>query len=124
MIGKETTGGRGVDCVLEAAGNAAAFKLSLEAVRPGGEVVWLGKVDVEKEIAFRWGSMMQERRIRRSSYGDARPTRDFPLLVESYLNGNLMLDELITQRIGLNEINDGFSAMRSGASIRSVIVFN
>jgi S-(hydroxymethyl)glutathione dehydrogenase / alcohol dehydrogenase len=123
-IGKDATGGRGVDCVLEAAGKAAAFKLSLEAVRPGGEVIWLGKVDVEKEIAFRWGSMMQERHIRRSSYGDARPARDFPLLVESYLNGNLMLDELITQRIGLNEINDGFSAMRSGASIRSVIVFN
>jgi S-(hydroxymethyl)glutathione dehydrogenase/alcohol dehydrogenase len=123
-MSKEATAGRGVDCVLEAAGNGAAFKLSLEAVRPGGEVVWLGKVDVEKEIAFRWGSMMQERRIRRSSYGDARPARDFPLLVESYLNGNLMLDELITQRIRLNEINDGFSAMRSGASIRSVIVFN
>jgi len=70
-----------VDCVLEAAGNAAAFKLSLEALRPGGEVVWLGKVDVEREIAFRWGSMMQERRIRRSSYGSARPARDFPLLV-------------------------------------------
>jgi S-(hydroxymethyl)glutathione dehydrogenase/alcohol dehydrogenase len=123
-IGKNGTGGRGVDCVLEAAGNAAAFKLSLEAVRPGGEVIWLGKVDVEKEVAFRWGSMMQERRIRRSSYGGARPARDFPLLVESYLNGRLMLDELITQRIGLNEINDGFSAMRSGTSIRSVIVFN
>ncbi|HZE53633.1 MAG TPA: hypothetical protein VE111_10260 [Bradyrhizobium sp.] len=67
---------------------------------------------------------MQERRIRRSSYGGARPARDFPLLVDSYLNGSLMLDEVITQRIGLNEINDGFSAMRSGASIRSVIVFN
>lgn len=123
-IGRKVTGGRGVDCVLEAAGDAAAFRLSLEAVRPGGEVVWLGKVDVEKEIAFRWGSMMQERRIRRSSYGDARPARDFPLLVESYLNGSLMLDEMITRRIRLDEINDGFSALRSGASIRNVIVFN
>lgn len=123
-IGKAATGGRGVDCVLEAAGNAAAFKLSLEVVRPGGEVVWLGKVDVEKEIEFRWGSMMQERRIRRSSYGDARPARDFPMLVESYLNGNLLLDELITKRVDLNEINEGFSAMRSGASIRNVVVFD
>jgi S-(hydroxymethyl)glutathione dehydrogenase/alcohol dehydrogenase len=123
-IGKKATCGRGVDCVLEAAGDAAAFRLSLEVVRPGGEVVWLGKVDVEKEIAFRWGSMMQERRIRRSSYGDARPARDFPLLVESYLRGDLMLDELITRRIGLDEINDGFSAMRSGNSIRNVVVFN
>jgi S-(hydroxymethyl)glutathione dehydrogenase/alcohol dehydrogenase len=122
-VSKKQTGGRGVDCVIEAAGSAPAFQLTLEAVRPGGEVVWLGKIDVEKDVAFRWGALMQEKRIRRSSYGNARPARDFPMLVRSYLNGDLMLDELITQRIGLGAINAGFSALRQGKSIRSVIVF-
>jgi S-(hydroxymethyl)glutathione dehydrogenase/alcohol dehydrogenase len=122
-IGKKETSGRGVDCVIEAAGSAPAFGLTLEAVRPGGEVVWLGKIDVDKEVAFRWGSLMQEKRIRRSSYGNARPARDFPMLVQSYLDGDLMLDELITQRIGLDGINEGFAALRDGKSIRSVIVF-
>ena len=98
-IVKKETGGRGVDCVLEAAGSAAGFRLTVEAVRPGGEVVWLGKIDVQKDVAFRWGSLMQEKRIRRSSYGDARPARDFPMLARAYLDGQLMLDELITQRI-------------------------
>jgi S-(hydroxymethyl)glutathione dehydrogenase/alcohol dehydrogenase len=122
-IGKKETSGRGVDCVIEAAGSAPAFGLTLEAVRPGGEVIWLGKIDVEKEVAFRWGSLMQEKRIRRSSYGNARPARDFPMLVQSYLDGDLMLDELITQRIGLDGINEGFAALRDGQTIRSVIVF-
>ena len=122
-LAKKETSGRGVDCVIEAAGSAAAFQLTLEAVRPGGEVVWLGKIDVEKQVSFRWGGLMQEKRIRRSSYGNARPARDFPMLVHLYLNGDLMLDELITQRIDLDGINKGFSALREGRSIRSVIIF-
>jgi S-(hydroxymethyl)glutathione dehydrogenase/alcohol dehydrogenase len=123
-IAKKETSGRGVDCVLEAAGSAVAFALTMEAVRPGGEVVWLGKIDVDKPVSFRWGSLMQEKRIRRSSYGNTRPARDFPLLAQAYLDGDLMLDELITARIGLDDINDGFAALREGRSIRSVIVFD
>jgi S-(hydroxymethyl)glutathione dehydrogenase / alcohol dehydrogenase len=122
-LSRKETAGRGVDCVIEAAGSAPAFALTLQAVRPGGEVVWLGKIDVEKEVSFRWGSLMQEKRIRRSSYGNARPARDFPMLVQSYLNGDLLLDELITQRISLDAINEGFAALREGRSIRSVIIF-
>jgi S-(hydroxymethyl)glutathione dehydrogenase/alcohol dehydrogenase len=74
-------------------------------------------------VAFRWGALMQEKRIRRSSYGEARPARDFPLLARSYLEGRLMLDEMITARIGLDAINDGFAALRSGQAIRSVVMF-
>src|SRR5712692_2719938 len=118
--GKNETSGRGADTVIEAAGNAAAFRTSVEVVRPGGEIVWLGKIDVAKDVAFRWGALMQEKRIRRSSYGNARPARDFPLLARAYLDGRLMLDELITQRIGLDTINDGFSALRDGKAIRTV----
>jgi S-(hydroxymethyl)glutathione dehydrogenase/alcohol dehydrogenase len=120
---KQESCGRGADVVIEAAGSAAAFRPTVEAVRPGGEVVWLGKIHVNDEVSFRWGALMQEKRIRRSSYGDARPARDFPMLARAYLEGRLMLDELISQRIGLDAINEGFSALRGGKVIRSVITF-
>jgi S-(hydroxymethyl)glutathione dehydrogenase/alcohol dehydrogenase len=120
---KAQTGGRGVDVVLEAAGGTASFRTAVEAVRPGGEVIWLGKVDVDNEVAFRWGSLMGEKRIRRSSYGGARPARDFPLLARAYLDGRLHLDELITRHIALDEINDGFTALKAGEAIRSVVMF-
>ena len=123
-VARRLTGGRGVDVVIEAAGSAAAFRVSAEAVRPGGQVIWLGKLDVSHEVAFRWGSLMQEKRIRRVSYGNARPRRDFPLLARAYLDGSLKLDELISRRIGLEEINDGFAALKRGETIRSVVVFD
>lgn len=123
-IAKKETSSRGVDVVLEAAGNALAFRTTVEAVRPGGEIVWLGKIDVENDVSFRWGSLMQEKRIRRSSYGGARPARDFPMLAQAYLDGALMLDELITRRIALAAINEGFADLRSGKAIRTVVQFD
>jgi len=120
---KAITAGRGADVVLESAGSAAAFRTTTEAVRPGGEVIWLGKVDVAHDVAFRWGSLMQEKRICRSSYGDARPLRDFPMLARAYLDGKLKLDELVSRRICLDEINEGFAALKRGETIRSVVTF-
>jgi S-(hydroxymethyl)glutathione dehydrogenase / alcohol dehydrogenase len=89
----------------------------------GGQIIWLGKIDVNKDVAFRWGSLMQEKRIRRVSYGNTRPRRDFPLLARAYLDGDLMLDELISRRIALDDVNDGFAALKRGETIRSVIMF-
>jgi S-(hydroxymethyl)glutathione dehydrogenase / alcohol dehydrogenase len=110
--------------VIESAGSASAFRVTTEAVRPGGQVIWLGKVDVNRDVAFRWGALMQEKRIRRVSYGNARPRRDFPMLARAYLDGSLMLDELISRRIALEEINDGFDALKRGETIRSVITID
>lgn len=123
-LAKAATNGRGADVVLESAGSPAAFRLTAEAVRPGGHIIWLGKVDVQQDVAFRWGSLMQEKRIRRVSYGNARPRRDFPLLARAYLEGSLMLDELISRRITLDEINGGFDALKRGETIRSVVIFD
>jgi S-(hydroxymethyl)glutathione dehydrogenase/alcohol dehydrogenase len=67
---------------------------------------------------------MQEKRIRRVSYGNARPRRDFPLLARAYLAGALKLDELISRRIRLDEINEGFASLRRGETIRSVVMFD
>jgi S-(hydroxymethyl)glutathione dehydrogenase/alcohol dehydrogenase len=66
---------------------------------------------------------MGEKRIVRSSYGNARPKRDFPWLVNEYLAGRLRLDELITRRIRLEEINDGFALLARGEGIRTVVMF-
>jgi S-(hydroxymethyl)glutathione dehydrogenase/alcohol dehydrogenase len=118
------TQGRGPDYVFEAAGNEKGFRLGVEAVRPGGQVVFLGKVNVNQDVSFRWGSLMGEKRIVRSSYGGGRPRRDFPWLARLYLEGKLMLDELVTQRIRLEAINNAFAAMARGEGIRTVVVFD
>lgn len=115
------TSGRGADYVFEAAGNEAAFRASMELVRPGGQVVWLGKVPVSKDVAFRWGSLMQEKKIIRSSYGGTDPWRDFPALAHAYQEGKLLLDEYITSRISLDQINTGLDRLKRGLEIRSVV---
>ena len=118
---KELTGGRGADYVFESAGAEASFQLALEVTRPGGQLVILGKTEVNRKVGLRFGSMMGEKRIIRSSYGGARPRRDFPWLAQLYLAGKLDLDTLISTRAPLERINDGFAAMRRGEGIRHVI---
>jgi len=122
-LARSLTDGRGVDAVIEAAGQPASFRLSMEAVRPGGQVVWLGKTGVNEAVEFRLGSLMQEKRITRSSYGGAKPAQDFPLLARAYLDGALKLDEMISARIRLEEINEGFAALKRGETVRSVVMF-
>jgi len=85
---------------------------SLELVRPGGHVVWLGKLPPQRQVALRWGSLMGERRIVSSSYGGARPQRDFPMLVQACLEGHLLLAPYITSCIGLQNINAGIDRLR------------
>ena len=121
---RQMTSGRGADSGFEAAGNNQAMRLVVEATRPGGHVVLLGKVPVNQDVSFRWGSLMGEKRIIRSSYGGARPQRDFPMLAQSYLDGRLKLDELISKRIALDDVNEGYAALAEGAALRTVIVFD
>ncbi|HEX2543133.1 MAG TPA: Zn-dependent alcohol dehydrogenase [Caldimonas sp.] len=120
---KALTDGRGSDYVFEAAGAEATLQLALEVTRPGGHLVILGKTDVQKKVSLRFGSLMGEKRIVRSSYGGARPRRDFPWLAQLYLEGKLELDALITRRLPLAQINEGFDAMRRGEGVRTVVVF-
>jgi S-(hydroxymethyl)glutathione dehydrogenase/alcohol dehydrogenase len=122
-LARSLTDGRGADVVIEAAGVSASFQLSMEAVRPGGQVVWLGKTAVNAGVEFRWGSLMQEKHITRSSYGGAQPAQDFPLLAQAYLDGKLQLDEMVSARIPLEAINDGFAALKRGETVRSVVMF-
>lgn len=121
---KDLTNGRGADYVFECAGNEQSLRLSLESLRPGGQLVILGKTQVNQDVKFRFGSLMGEKRIVRSSYGGARPHRDFPWLVDLYLKGDLLLDELITYRLPLENINQGFDAMSRGEVLRAVVQMN
>jgi S-(hydroxymethyl)glutathione dehydrogenase / alcohol dehydrogenase len=117
------THGRGADTVIESAGNRQSLRTSVEAVRPGGQVVWLGKLPAADEASFRWGALMGEKRIVRSSYGGANPARDFPMLAQAYLDGTLKLDEYVTSRITLDRINAGMQRLSTGADVRAVIEF-
>ena len=116
------TGGRGADHVIEAAGIVQTLQPSLDLVRSGGNVVLLGKTNSNATLHVRWGSLMGEKRIVRSSYGNARPRRDFPMLARLYLAGRLNLDDLISRRLELDEINEGFDSMRIGDGVRSVVM--
>ncbi len=115
------TEGRGVDYVFECAGGESALQLMYDVVRPGGQAVILGKVNVDQKVSLRFGSMMGEKRVTRSSYGGARPQRDFPWLAQAYLDGKLKLDQLISMRLPLERINDGFDAMVRGEVVRAVV---
>jgi S-(hydroxymethyl)glutathione dehydrogenase/alcohol dehydrogenase len=64
---------------------------------------------------------MGEKRIVRSSYGGARPERDFPWLARLYLEGALQLDPLVSTRLPLERINEGFDAMRRHEIVRAVV---
>ena len=57
-------------------------------------------------------------------YGSVRPDIDFPKLVDLYLDGRLKLDELVSRTYKLEEINEGFTALRTGQVARGVVVFN
>ncbi len=120
---RSLTAGRGADAVFEAAGAEASLRLALEVTRPGGQLVILGKTEVNRSVALRFGSLMGEKRIVRSSYGGARPRRDFPWLAQLYPDGKLELDALISSRLPLERINEGFDLMARGESIRSVVVY-
>ena len=87
-------------------------------------MVILGKTDFESFVSFRFGSLLGEKQITRSGYGGARPYQDFPLLDRLYLDGKLMLDELIERRLDLSEISDGFTKMRADSLLRAVVILD
>jgi S-(hydroxymethyl)glutathione dehydrogenase/alcohol dehydrogenase len=67
---------------------------------------------------------LQEKAIKGTMYGSVRPDIDFPKLVDLYLDGRLKIDELISRTYKLEDINEGFTALRSGQVARGVVVFN
>ena len=118
------TDGRGVDHSFETAGREAAFQSALDVSRPGGTVTILGKMPPEATVSLRFGSLAGERRIRRSALGGGRGIDDIPLLAAAYLDGRLQLEQLVTARSPLREVNSGLAAAGNGSAIRTVLVMD
>ena len=118
------TAGRGVDYAFDAIGGEATTLQILDAVRPGGTAVIVGMAAMNVRAPITPYMMaLQEKCIKGTMYGSVRPNLDFPWLVDQYLAGNLKIDELVSRTYKLEEINDGFAALRSGQVARGVVVF-
>jgi len=93
-------------------------------IRPRGTVVIVGVPHTSATVALPISAMVvNERKVIGSFMGSTRLHVDVPWLVELYRNGRLKLDELITTRYPLEQINEAIAAMETGAALRNVIVF-
>jgi Zn-dependent alcohol dehydrogenase len=117
------TGGRGADYAFVTVGNAAAVTQSLGYVRRGGTVVAVGMPPAGATAALPVGDFVYlGHRMLGSNVGSTRLSVDIPRLVALYQNGKLMLDELITNRYPLDQINAAIESMERGEALRNVIV--
>jgi NDMA-dependent alcohol dehydrogenase len=118
------TGGRGADYTFDAIGSEATTLQILDAVRPGGTAVIVGMAPMSARAGIApYFMALQEKAIRGTMYGSVRPNIDFPILVDLYLQGRLQIDPLVSRTYAIEEINDGFAAMRGGQVARGVVVF-
>ena len=122
-IVRAKTGGRGADHVFEAIGNPTLQEKAFECLRPGGTLTLAGLAPMGSTTNFPSAVIArQEKTIRGSYYGTANPQRDFPMLIELYSEGKLNLDDLITRRYSLEQINEAYRDMLAGELARGVIV--
>ena len=113
--------GRGADHSFETAGREATLQAAFDAARPGGSVIILSKMPPEQTVNLRFASLSGERRIRRSALGGGRGEDDLPALAQAYLEGRLRLDEMVTTRRPLAEVNEALAAAGSGSVVRSIL---
>ena len=116
------TGGNGADVVIDAVGRPETYKQAFYARDLAGRVVLVGvpAPDMKLELPLldvfgRGGS------LKSSWYGDCLPSRDFPMLVEHYKQGNLDLDAFVTERITIDQVEEAFAKMHEGKVLRSVV---
>jgi len=120
----EMTGG-GVDYAFECIGLQPTIKQAVGMAAKGGAAVLVGVLPTDQEVPINASEItLQEKRILGSFMGSNAFRRDMPQYVDYYLDGRLRLDEMISKRIPLDEINPAFDAMRGGEVARSVIVFD
>ena len=120
----DLTDGRGVHFAFEAIGVLAEpFVQSVRCTRQRGTTVWVGHAPVGTPVPLDARDLIQEKTVMGCMYGSCRPRIDFPRLLNLYQQGRLMLDELITHRFSLDEINDAFACLAAGEVARSIIVF-
>jgi alcohol dehydrogenase len=117
------TGG-GVEVAVETAGSEVALAQAYAATRRGGTTVTVGLPHPSRMLTIPALSLTAEERTLRGSYlGSAVPARDIPRLVAMYREGALPVNRLLTHRIGLDEINEGFDRLARGEAARQAVVF-
>lgn len=117
--------GRGVDYAFEAVGHTGLLQTALSSVRKGGVVVAIGIPPLDQRIDVRGISLvLQEKSIISSLYGSKSPSEQVPDLLQWYRDGKLMLDELVTHRFSLDQINEAFGALERGEMNRGLIIFD
>jgi len=115
---------RGADYSFVAVGHVGAIQQAMECLAPGGTCVLIGVPETGSVAGLDIEGMVRtERVVRGCKYGSAKTRDDFPRLVELYMAGKLKIDELITTRYDLEQANEAFADLASGANARGLIVF-
>jgi len=113
----------GVHYSFEAVGLKATAEQSFRALRRGGTATIIGMVPVGTNVELHGPEFLQEKKIQGSSMGSNRFRVDMPRLVEFYMRGDLKLDQMISGRIKLEQINDAMAELKTGEVARNVIAF-
>ncbi|MEJ2132504.1 MAG: Zn-dependent alcohol dehydrogenase [Gammaproteobacteria bacterium] len=119
----EMTGG-GVHYSFEAIGLKATAEQSFNMLRSGGTATIIGMIPVGTDIVLPGPAFLAEKKIQGSNMGSNRFRVDMPRFVDFYLAGKLHLDDLLSRRINLEDVNDALSELEKGEVARSVIVFD
>jgi S-(hydroxymethyl)glutathione dehydrogenase / alcohol dehydrogenase len=121
----DLTGQHGADVAFEVIGRGPTIDQALGMTRRGGQTVLVGipAMDVVIQIPAMVGLVLAEKTVKGCWLGSSDIRRDIPRLVELYGNGQLKLDELVSRRIDLGEVNAAFAAMEAGEVARSVVVY-
>jgi S-(hydroxymethyl)glutathione dehydrogenase/alcohol dehydrogenase len=118
------TQGRGADYVFECVGTPALQEVAVECARPGGTVVFSGLSPNGSSTNIPGARLVREEKtVMGSYYGTADTARDFPKYAQMYREGKLPLDQLVSHRYSLDQINEAYADMLTGVSTRGVVVF-
>lgn len=121
---QELTGGFGADVVIEAVGRPETYKQAFYGRDLAGTVVLVGVPTPEMKLELPLLDVFGRGGALKSSwYGDCLPDRDFPMLIDLYLQGRLPLDAFVSEEIGIGDIEAAFDKMHHGDVLRSVVVW-
>ena len=113
----------GVHYSFECVGLKITAEQSFACLRPGGLATVIGMIPFGTKIELHGFDLLRERRLQGSAMGSNRFRTDMPRLIDFFLQGRLHLKEMVSARIKLDQINEGFAAMKKGGIARSVIMF-
>ena len=120
---RELTGG-GVEYSFEAIGLKETAEQSFEMLKPGGTATVVGMIPSNTKLEIRGIELLSEKKLQGSTMGSNQFRTDIPQMINFYLEGKLLLDEMVSSTIALNEINEGYGWMKAGSSARTVVKFD